>query len=239
AVCCMYATKQALIAREHDAAIEPTIFFIDLRTHGKGFERYYQQAKEQYGVRFIRSMISRLAQDPQTHDLELTYVDESGQLQTEVFNLVVLSTGLETGPETVALAQELGVDLSASNFVNTSCFTPVATSQPGIYACGAFTGPKDIPDSLMEGSAAAVSAARDLAPARGSLVKIKEFPPEINLAGEPPRVGVFICHCGLNIAGVADIPSLVASARNLLDVAYVQANLFSCSQDAQNQMAEM
>jgi len=239
AVCCMYATKQALIAREHDAAIEPTIFFIDLRTHGKGFERYYQQAKEQYGVRYIRSMISRLAQDPQTHDLELTYVDESGQLQTEVFNLVVLSTGLEMGPETVALAQELGVDLSASNFVHTSCFTPVATSQPGIYACGAFTGPKDIPDSLMEGSAAAVSAGRDLAPARGSLVKIKEFPPEINVAGEPPRVGVFICHCGLNIAGVADIPSLVESARNLPDVAYVQANLFCCSQDAQNQMEEM
>ncbi len=238
-VCCMYATKQAIIAKEHHPEIEPTIFFIDLRAHGKGFERYYQRAKDLHRVRYQRATISRVTQDPRTHNLELTYVDEARRIQAEEFNLVVLSVGMGISPDTAALADKLGVELSPNNFVKTSCFTPVATSRPGIFACGAFTGPKDIPDSVMDGSAAAASAAGVLASARGTMLRERAFPPEIDLSAAPPRVGVFICHCGMNISGVADIPSLVETARTIPDVEYVQANLFSCSQDAQNQMAQM
>jgi heterodisulfide reductase subunit A len=238
-VCCMYATKQAIIAQEHDANIKPTIFFIDLRAHGKGFESYYQRAKAHHHIRYVRGMISRLTQHPRTHNLELTYVDEASRVQVEEFHLVVLSVGMGISPESAALAEKLGVELSPHNFIQTSCFTPVATSGPGIFACGAFTGPKDIPDSVMEGSAAAAAAARDLAAVRGTRRREQTFPSETEVSAQEPRVGVFICHCGMNIGAVADIPALVETARTIPQVAYVQDNLFSCSQDSQNQMVEM
>jgi heterodisulfide reductase subunit A len=238
-VCCMYATKQAIIAQEHDAKIHPTIFFIDLRAHGKGFERYYQAAKKLHQMNYVRAMVSRVVQNPRTHDLTLTYVDETNRIRTEEFNMVVLSVGMGVDPETAELAHKLGVMVSPYNFVATGSFTPVATSRAGIFACGSFTGPKDIPESVVEGSAAAAASARVLAPARGTLQKEITFPPEKDLSAEPPRVGVFICHCGMNIGGVADIPSLVESARTIPNVEYVQENLFSCSQDSQNQMVQV
>jgi heterodisulfide reductase subunit A2 len=238
-VCCMYATKQAIIAQEHNARIQPTIFFIDLRAHGKGFESYYQRAKAHHHIRYVRGMVSRMTQNPGTRDLELSFVDETGAIQTEKFNLVVLSVGLGIAPETAALAQQLRVEISPYNFAETGCCTPVATSQPGIFACGAFTGPKDIPDSVMEGSAAAAAAIRDLAAVRGTMQRERTFPPEKEVSAQEPRVGVFICHCGLNIGGVADVPSLVESARTVPGVEYAQDNLFSCSQDSQNQMAQV
>ncbi|MGB8992553.1 MAG: FAD-dependent oxidoreductase [Desulfobaccales bacterium] len=238
-VCCMYATKQAIIAQEHDAKIQPTIFFIDLRAHGKGFERYYQQAKEAHNIRYVRAMVSRVIQNPRTHNLEVSYVDETNGIRTEAFDLVVLSIGLTSPKENAALAETMRIEISDNNFVKTNCCTPVATSQPGIYACGAFTGPKDIPDSVVEGSAAAAAAARDLAASRGTMQRERSFPPEREVSAEEPRVGVFICHCGLNIAGVADIPAIVENTRTLPHVEYVQDNLFTCSQDSQNQMVQM
>jgi heterodisulfide reductase subunit A len=238
-VCCMYATKQAIIAQEHDSRIQPTIFFIDLRAHGKGFERYYQGAKKDHQINYIRAMVSRVVQDPRTQNLQLTYVDDANRIQTAEFDLVVLSVGMGVAPETAELARKLGVMVSPHNFVATGSFTPVATSRAGIFACGSFTGPKDIPDSVMEGSAAAAASAKLLAAARGTLHQEMTFPPETDIAGEPPRVGVFICHCGTNIGGIADIPSLVEKVRPLPDVAYVQDNLFTCSQDSQNQMTQI
>ena len=130
-VCCMYATKQAIIAQEHDAKIQPTIFFIDLRAHGKGFEAYYQRAKVHHQIRYLRAMVSRVTEKPRTHNLELSYVDEANRIQTEEFNLVVLSVGMGITPETVELARKLGVELSPNNFVETDCCNPVSTSQAG------------------------------------------------------------------------------------------------------------
>jgi heterodisulfide reductase subunit A len=238
-VCCMYATKQAIIAQEHDAKIQPTIFFIDLRAHGKGFESYYQGAKKHHQINYVRAMVSRVVQNRRTHNLEVTYVDGINRVRTEEFNMVILSVGMGVAPEAVDLAHKLGVMVSPYNFVATGSFTPVATSRQGIFACGSFTGPKDIPDSVVEGSAAAAAAARALAAARGTLQKEIFFPPETDVSAEPPRVGMFICHCGKNIGGVMDIPSLVESAKAIPNVEYVQDNLFSCSQDSQNQMVQM
>jgi heterodisulfide reductase subunit A len=238
-VCCMYATKEAIIAQEHNAKIQPTIFFLDLRAHGKGFETYYQQAKKHHQINYVRAMVSRVVQNPRSQNLEVTYIDASNRVQTEEFHMVVLSVGLGITPETAELAKKLRVELSPYNFVETSCCSPVTTSQPGIFACGSFTGPKDIPDSVMEGSAAAAEAARTLATARGAMQKEITFPFETDVSADQVRVGVFICHCGKNIGGVADIPSLVESVRDIPNVEYVQDNLFSCSQDSQNQMVQM
>ncbi len=238
-VCCMASLKQALIAREHiGPQLETTIFFMDMRTPRKDFEKYYQRVKGQ-GVRLIRSRIHSVAAPGKNGDLQISYIGEAGEPLAETFDMVVLATGMEISPGTQELAEKLGVELSRHKFVEHSCFEPVSTSRSGIYACGVLTGPKDIPQSVREGSAAAAAATRNLAEARGSLLKKKVYPPEQDFLGEEPRIGVFICNCGINIGGVADVPAVAEYARSIANVAYVQENLFSCSEDAQNQMIDM
>ncbi len=160
-VCCMYAIKEAVIAKEHQHGdLDAAIFFMDMRTYGKEFERYYDRAREESGVRFIRSRIHSVAPSAQgREDLEIIYADENGQLQSEVFDLVVLSVGMETSKEVRELAERLGVAVDGDGFVEASSFSPVATSRPGVFVCGAFAGPKDIPYSVMEASAAAAASA--------------------------------------------------------------------------------
>ncbi|MGA9754110.1 MAG: FAD-dependent oxidoreductase, partial [Desulfobaccales bacterium] len=238
-VCCMTSLKQAIIAREHiGPELDMAIFYMDMRTPRKDFEKYYHRAMGQ-GARLIRSRVHSVEARGDSGDLEITYVTEAGETFTETFDMVVLATGMVISPGTRDLAETLGVELSRYNFVNHSCFEPVATSRTGIYACGVLTGPKDIPQSVREGSAAAAAATRQLAPARGTLLKQKVYPPEQDVAGEEPRVGVFVCNCGINIGGVADVPAVAEFARGIPDVVYVQENLFTCSEDAQCQMIEM
>ncbi|WP_041284204.1 CoB--CoM heterodisulfide reductase iron-sulfur subunit A family protein [Desulfobacca acetoxidans] len=239
-VCCMYAIKEAVIAKEHAGAdLETAIFFMDMRTYGKDFERYYQRARNEAGVRFIRSRIHSLTlTDEASQALRLEWVQENGDKASEVFDLVVLSVGLEIGDNLRGLAEKLGVALDADGFVETGSFTPVATSQPGIYVCGAMSGPKDIPYAVMEASAASAASASLLSPARGTLVQEKVYPPEAPVEDQEPRIGVFVCHCGINIAGVVDVPAVREYARTLPHVAYVADNLFTCSEDTQKLIVE-
>jgi heterodisulfide reductase subunit A len=234
AVCCMYAIKQALIAKEHRRGdLEAAVFFMDLRTHGKEFEKYSQRAAES-GVRFIRSRVHSIDQVPDTQDLSLRYFSEDGVVQNETFDLVVLSVGLEVSPEAMRLADNLGIALKAeTHFVETTPFTPVSTSRPGIFVCGAFQGPKDIPQSIVEASAAAAAAGELLSSARNSMRREKPEFPERDIAGEEPKVGVFICHCGTNIASVIDVEALRVYANDLPQVTFTENALFACSQDSQ------
>ena len=238
AVCCMAAVKQTLIAREHSKEpLETAIFFMDMRTSGKDFDKYYQRARDQ-GVRFIRSRVHSLTQVPGTDTVLLRYVTEDGKMVTETFDLVVLSVGLEAAPEVVELSRRLGVEVNAHHFARTSPFTPVATNKPGIFVCGAFRNPKDIPQSVTEASAAAAAASELLAGARHSLARQKPAYPERDVTGEEPRIGVFICHCGTNIASVIDVAALRDYARELPRVAHVENQLFVCSQDTQKLIKE-
>ncbi len=237
AVCCMYAIKEAVIAKEHSPTpLDTAIFFMDMRTHGKEFEKYYNRAQEERGVRFVRSRIHSIDPIPETNNLLIQYVSESGEVLTEEFDMVVLSVGLETSPEAIALAEKLGVPLDHNRFAKVSSFSPVTTETPGIYACGAFDGPKDIPQAVMEASAAACAATESLAEARGQLIRHQELPPEIDVLGQDARVGVFVCNCGINIGGVADVPAVREYARSLPHVVHVEDNLFTCSQDTQEKM---
>jgi heterodisulfide reductase subunit A-like polyferredoxin len=239
-VCCMYAIKQAVIAKEHAKnGLGAAIFFMDMRTFGKDFERYYDRASQEHGVRFIRCRVHSVDSEPGTNNLVISYVDEAGNVLEEVFDLVVLSVGLQTPVEVVDLAKRLGVDLDPDRFCATSSFRPVSTSRPGIYVGGAFQGPKDIPQSVVEASAAAAAAGSVLASVRGTMATTKELPPEINVKGEPPRIGVFVCHCGINIAGVVDVPAVRDYAETLPYVAHVEDNLYTCSQDAQVRMLQV
>ena len=237
-VCCMYAIKEASLALEHShEPLDVAVFFMDMRTFGKDFEKYYEKAKAQ-GIRFIRSRIHSVDLTPDD-GVSLRFVTEEGQIAEEKFDLLVLSHGLEISGETVELAKKLGVDLDHYNFAQTTTFSPVATSRPGIYACGVFTGPKDIPISVMEASAAASAATSKLASARNTLVKEKAIPPARNVVGDPPRIGVFVCNCGINIGGIVRVPEVVEFARSLPFVEYVDENMFSCSQDTQTKMADL
>ena len=239
-VCCMYAIKEAVIAKEHaEHDLDTAIFFIDMRTYGKEFEGYYDRARQDHGVRFIRSRIHTIEEDPKTHDLALRYADENGDIRIERFDLVVLSVGLETPKSLIELAKRLEIELDQDHFVQTGIFSPVETSRKGIYVCGAFQEPKDIPYSVMEASAAACKAEEVLSDARGTLVREKTYPEERDVSSEEPRIGVFVCDCGINIGGVVDVPEVVEYARTLPGVVYAEENLFTCSQDTQESMKEV
>ncbi len=239
-VCCMYAIKEAVIAKEHaGGGLDCAIFFMDMRTHGKDFERFYDTARERHGVRFIRSRVHTINPVGDSGDLELRYITEAGELKTEIFDMVVLSTGMQTSKAALELAQKLGIELTAGKFCKTDSFNPVATSRPGIYVCGAFQGPKDIPQAVVDSSAAASAAGEILAGARDTLTKTKEVVPETNVVNERPRIGVFVCRCGINIAGVVDVPAVRDYAAGLPYVEYVSDNLYSCSQDTQENISQI
>ncbi|MBL6971148.1 MAG: FAD-dependent oxidoreductase, partial [Desulfobacterales bacterium] len=177
--------------------------------------------------------------DDDTGKLLIRYVDEAGKRVEEGFDIVVLSIGLMVSPEGVELAKRLGVDMDHYNFAQTSSFAPVESNQPGIYVCGAFEAPKDIPASVVDASAAAGVVGSRLAEARWTLTKTKDVPAEIDVRGELPRVGVFVCRCGTNIAGVVDVPAVAEFAKDLPGVVFVEENMFSCSQDTQEKMTEV
>ncbi|MEE9192444.1 MAG: 2Fe-2S iron-sulfur cluster-binding protein, partial [Candidatus Aerophobetes bacterium] len=180
-VCCMYATKEAIIAREHEKEIEPTIFFMDMRAFGKDFDKYYERAQKEYGIRYIKSMVSSVKQMQQTKNLKIKYIKNEREVVQEEFDLVVLSVGLSPSEKIQQLGRRLGVELNKYGFCQTDAFFPVKTSKAGIYVCGAFQGPKDIPETVIQASGAASFAQGDLASARGSLVTRKEYPPEIDV----------------------------------------------------------
>ena len=239
-VCCMYAIKEAVIAKEHQGDdLDCAVFYMDMRTHGKEFERFYDGAREKHGVRFIRSKVHSVTPVGDTDDLEIRYVTDDGELKIEVFDMIVLSVGLETSPEIVELAERLNIEMTPGKFCQTQTFAPVDTSRKGVFVCGAFQGPKDIPQSVVDSSAAATAAGEILTQARNSLTRTPEVVPETNVANERPRIGVFVCRCGINIAGVVDVPSVAEYAATLPYVEYATDNLYSCSQDTQETISQI
>ncbi len=238
-VCCMYAVKEAMIAKEHvHGELDCVIFNMDMRTFGKDYEKYYLRAKDKDGVRFEKARIHTITEIPETGDLIVKYADETGTMQKEVFSMVVLSIGLQIQPDTVELAGRLGIELNEYNFAKTDPFAPVVTSRPGIYTCGVLQGPKDIPSSVTEASAAACLAGAELADARGQDIEKVEVPEQKDISGEDPRIGVFVCNCGINIGGIVDVPRVKEYAEKLPHVVFADENLFTCSQDTQDAIKE-
>ncbi len=238
-VCCMYAIKDAMIAKEHsDKDLDCAIFNMDIRSFGKDYEKYYLRAKNEDKVRFIKSRIHSVVENRETGDLILNYVSEKGTLEQEEFDMVVLSVGLEIPKSTVDLAHRIGVNLNKYNFAETSCFSPLETSRPGVFVSGVLQSPKDIPTSVTEASGAACAAGMAIASARNTCTKVIDIPEERDIAGESPRIGVFVCKCGINIAGTVDVDSVVEYTQKLPNVVYTGLNLFTCSQDTQEIIKE-
>ncbi|HET7011457.1 MAG TPA: FAD-dependent oxidoreductase [Anaerolineales bacterium] len=239
AVCCMYATKEAVMAREHDSEAQVHVFLMDMRAFSKGYEAYYQRARQQYGIQYTRCRISALREDPESGNLLVRYMpSEDGRGKPwrapteDSFDLVVLSVGMQMSESVKSLAHELGVELDEYGFCHTTLFDPLQTSRAGIYAVGPFREPKDIPETVVEASGAAGQVAGLLAGARHSLTRVVEYPPERDVSGEDPRVGVFVCHCGRNIGGYLDVPAVADGAAQLPGVVHAEHNLYTCSQDS-------
>jgi heterodisulfide reductase subunit A len=237
-VCCTYAIKEAIIAKEHsEQPLDTAIFYMDMRTFGKGFETYFERAKEQ-GIRFICSRIFEIGPGANEGDLKIRYASEDGTVSYEEFDMVVLSVGLQPSKSAIETAEKIGVKLNTYNFAATSTAAPVETSRPGVFVCGAFQSPMDIPQTVMQASAAASCAGTLLAEARGSLIKKEEPPAEIDVSGQEPRIGVFVCHCGINIGAVVDVPAVRDYIATLPNVVYCTDNLYSCSSDTQEAIKE-
>jgi heterodisulfide reductase subunit A-like polyferredoxin len=238
AVCCMYATKEAVIAKEHHPELDAHVFMMDMRAFSKGYWSYFERARERYGVQYHRCRVSSLQEDPETRDLLVSYLDEKEQPRRERFDLVVLSVGMEVSESVRDLARRLGVELDQYGFCHTALFDPLETSRPGIYCAGPFREPKDIPESVVEAGGAAASVAARLSPARFTLTTQREFPPERDVSGEEPRVGVFVCSCGSNIGGFVDVSAVTEYARTLPHVRLAEFNLYTCSQDSIRHITE-
>jgi heterodisulfide reductase subunit A-like polyferredoxin len=233
-VCCMFAIKEAEIAREHsEQPLDTTIFFMDMRTYGKDFDRYYEQARKTHGVKFIRSKVYSIEELDGTGELSLRFTTEDGKTERQSFDLVVLSAGLHPPKEGKELADKLGIELDRYGFCKSREFMAVDTTRDGVFSCGAFNGPKDIPETVIQSSGAAARVSALLASARHTLTRKKEYPPEKEVAGEEPRIGVFICKCGINIAGVVNVPEVTEYAKVLPNVVFTDNNLYTCSQDTQ------
>ena len=236
-VCCMYSIKEAVIAKEHTSQVKPSIFFMDMRAFGKEFDEYYNRAANEWGIRFVRSRVAAISEDPKTKNLKVKYV-EGGEPKEEEFQMVVLAVGLRPPADAENLSRIMKFRLNDDGFAQTGAFTPVETSRPGIFVSGAFSSPKDIPMTVAEASGAAAKAGTVIAPARNTLVTKKEYPKEINVEGQEPRIGVFVCHCGVNIGGVVKVPEVMEYAKTLPNVVYAEQNLYTCSQDTQEKIKE-
>ena len=237
-VCCMYAIKEAMTIKESNPDLEVSIFYMDMRTPGKEFDRYFERAKNEYDVRFIRSRIHGVEPKGTKGDLRLHYINGQGKQVEEVVDLVVLSVGLETPNSMVRLAERIGIHMTPDRFASISAFMPVHTSKRGVFTCGAFNGPRDIPQSVTGGSAAAASVSALLTSVRHTQTRSLLPPVEHDIQGEEPRIGVFVCHCGTNIAGVVDVEEVAAYAATLPNVVHVARNLFTCSQDTQDRIVQ-
>ncbi len=239
AVCCTYTQKQVIVTKEHDADIECTVFHNDVRSYSKDFERYYERAKSLPGVRFIRSYVSLGGEIPETGNVTIRYSTADEGVKEEEFDMVVLSVGLNPPADYNDLSSKFDIELESHGFCATNPVNPVETSRPGIFISGAFQGPVDIPESVYSASGAGSRCGELLDYRRGKLSTERTYPPERDVSGEEPRVGVFVCHCGANIGRVVDVPSVVEYAQTLPGVVHAQEQLFSCATNSTQEITDI
>lgn len=237
AVCCMYATKEAMVAKEHQPDLDMTIFAIDVRAFGKGFEEFYQRAKAD--IRYIRSRPNGVDIDPVTNKLYIKYESEEGTIEREEFDMIILSIGLTPSEENRQIAEMAGIELDEFGNIKTDLINPTDTNVAGIFAAGTIQSPKDIPDTVAEASGAAAKAGSLLKGERNTLVTRKVYPAEIPLNGDKPRIGVVVCRCGINIGSVVDVPDLVEYSGTLPGVVIAREEVYACSGDSNERIMEM
>ncbi|TFG07012.1 hydrogenase iron-sulfur subunit [Candidatus Thorarchaeota archaeon] len=233
-ICCTYATKEAIITKEHTPEVHIDILYNDLRAFGKGFEEFLVRGETEYGINYVKGLPSEIIEDSQTRGLIVRHSDSKGhEVLKEHYDLVVLCPAMVPS-ENAELYENLGIEVDEYGFVRSpeGHIESIKTNVPGIYMCGSVNQPKDIPDSVAQGSAAAALATQDIdLPERRKTEELTEA--DLEMVTAEPRVGVFVCSCGINIAGTVDVAEVKNYAENLPDVVYAENLLYSCSSDAQ------
>jgi heterodisulfide reductase subunit A len=236
--CCMYASKEAIMTMEHHPETEIYIFYNDLRAIGKNHNEFIEKAKDEYKVHYIKGLPNKIYEDPDTNDLIIRHTDiETNEVKFDTVNMVILYPAVVPSEGANELSEALGVETDDFGFIKrVSSINNIETSVPGIYTCGCAHGPEDISTSVAEACGVASKAA-----ARTSVVKAEEIKEEIIekevSIDDDPRIGVFICHCGSNIAGVVDVAKVAKQIESIPNVAYVERNLYTCSEESQNNIA--
>jgi heterodisulfide reductase subunit A len=230
-ICCMYATKEAMLAKQRLPGVDTQIFLMDERAFSKEYSAYTRRAVDVFDVGFVRSRISIIHEDPDTHDLLIRYQTDDGMLTEQRFDMVVLSVGSEPPAQSKQLADMLDIELNEYGFCKTEKFEPVDTTRPGVYVAGAFGMPKEITESIIDASGAVAQAIELLSGTQHSLVEKSISPIERDVSGEPPRVGIFACRCGGEISDVIDLSGVIDYARTLPDVVYAGQIAFGCQED--------
>ncbi len=238
-VCCMYAAKQSIIAYEHDKDVQSTVFYMELRAFGKDFDKYIDKAKRDAGVIYKRAMISEILEDPKTGNLLIHSVGEDGRTVHEEFDMVILSIGFEPRSDAAEFSKIFAIDTDTYGFAQTSKLRPVETSRPGIYVAGTYQGPKDIPETVIQGSGAAAEAMALLGDRRGTEVTKVILPDERDVSGEESRVGVIVCHCGTNIAGTVDVKRVAEAASKEPGVTHAETIIYACAPDGQQKIRDL
>ncbi|RLB07760.1 MAG: hypothetical protein DRG27_06235 [Deltaproteobacteria bacterium] len=187
-VCCMYALKEAVNTKEVNPDIETTIFYMDMRAHGKGFERYMNTAIDK-GIKLIRCRIHTL--EPQGDEISIRFVDDSGEPFVEKFDMVVLSVGLRPSKDAVEIAKKLGLELDKDGFVKSAELSPGKTNIPGIFVCGAIAGPCDIEQSICQADSATALIASEIK--AEPFEKPAEEPEIKDISAEEPKI-IFAYH---------------------------------------------
>jgi heterodisulfide reductase subunit A-like polyferredoxin len=240
-ICCMAATKEAMIAKEHHPELDIHIFQMDLRAFSKGYLDYFRRASDQYRIHYHYSRVSGITENTTDRSLVLRYpssLSDPSEISSDTFDMVVLSVGMEIPDNLKILSQQLGLALSEDGFCQSLAGAPLETSLPGVYSAGAFRGPKDIPESVIEASGAAGAVAAYLGDVRNTQTSLRTYPEERDTSCQAPRTGVFICHCGTNIGGYMDIDEITDYVSSLPQVVHAESNLYSCSQDSIKHITE-
>ena len=230
-VCCMYATKEASIVKEANPDIDISIYYMDIRAYGKDFQQYYDHAKD-LGVRYVRGRPSSIYEN-KDKSLTIRYKDtRTGKIKEDTVDLLVLSTAIIPNRDNKRLGETLGIDVDENGFFKQQSLltNPIQSTKEGVFLAGCIQGPKDIPDSVSMASGAAAKAVEPIKNRERHIGK--DFPAEMDVTGEEPRIGVFVCHCGKNIASYLDVEKVTKTAEELPNVVYAEHVMFACSEDS-------
>lgn len=240
-ICCMYATKEAILAKQRlGEEVSCSVFIMDERAFNKEYSAYFTKAREQHGINYLRCRVSEIQEDPETRDLILHYADPNGKLHQERFEMVVLATGLQPPQSAGQLSEMLEIELNQYGFCQTDKFTPLQTTRPGVFVCGAFSSPKEIVETIIDASGAAAEVMRLLNDRLHThkytrawpFLSEDGFPPERDISGEPVRTGVFMCSCAGTILEDIDLPAIHNQVLHLPGVVHSERMDVACLPEA-------
>ncbi|MEW6566814.1 MAG: 4Fe-4S binding protein [Chloroflexota bacterium] len=255
-ICCMYATKEAILAKQRNPEAECQIFTMDERAFNKEYNHYYQQARRDYGIRYTRCRISAVDEDPATGEILLRYpsgrehgeaAPGQGPLRQDRFDMVVLAVGIRPPAKALEIARTLGIELNEFGFCKTDKFAPLDSSRPGVFVCGAFATPKEIAETILDASGAAAEAMRLLRDRLGRrpfsrahpFVTAEAMPPERTPDLHQPSIGVVLCGCEGEISRTIDLKAVSHYAAGLPGVQAVKVLPLACFPEGQEQLTEL